>query len=159
MNKSPGKLQSRTTIKVTTQLQRKHPSLPVFVVVPGKLVQPWALVGTTMIEGTANGKAFGRRTIKAWGKGIDDWFVEFTAPFCKNAGLNVGDSIALELRLADTSTPEELATLLAQSKSLTAAWQALTERERRETSEFIRAGKAPATRAKRAVTIAEKLGN
>jgi hypothetical protein len=144
-------------MKLTAQLQRKDPSLPVFVVIPGKHVRPWDLDGTTVIEGTANGHDFGRRTLKAWGKGSDDWFVEFTAPFCKTAGLGVGDKLALELRLADTSTPKELERLLSKNRSLKAAWSARSDRERREASEHVRAAKTEATRVRRAEAIAEKL--
>jgi hypothetical protein len=144
-------------MKIKTQLQRKDPRLPVYVVVPGKFVQPWGLSGTTIIEGTANGFPIGRRTIKAWGKGIDDWFVEFTAPFCKVAGLNVGDDVILELQRADISTPEELQDLLARSKKLDSMWMALPEKDRRDAGEFIRAGKVLATRQKRASVITEKL--
>lgn len=53
-----------------------------------------------MIDGSANGVPFGHRTIKAMGKGTDDWFVELTGPFCQKAKLAVGDAIDLHLRLA-----------------------------------------------------------
>jgi bacteriocin resistance YdeI/OmpD-like protein len=147
----------RPVVRLSTRLQRKDPSLPVYVVIPGRHVQPWGLTGTTVIEGTANGVSFGRRTIKAWGKGADDWFVEFTAPFCKAAGFSVGDRIALELQIADASTPPGLEEILSKSKHVAAAWLALSERERRDAGEYIRAAKAPATRERRAAAIAERL--
>jgi hypothetical protein len=146
------------TVRLSTRLLRKDPRVPVYVVIPGRHVQSWGLAGTTVIEGTANGFPFGRRTIKALGKGSDGWFVEFTAPFCKTAGLNVGDVVALELQLADASTPKELESLLSKNKKLTAAWQALSERERRDIGEHIRAAKAEATRERRAALVAERLG-
>jgi len=147
----------RPELKLSTRLQRKDPRLPVYVVVPGLHLHPWGLSGTAVIEGTANGFPFGRRTIKAWGKGTDDWFVEFTASFCRTASLNVGDPVALAMRLADTSTPRELERILSSSESLTAAWLALSERERRDAGEHIRAAKAQATRERRAASIAENL--
>jgi hypothetical protein len=147
----------RPVVRLSTRLQRKDPSLPVYVVIPGRYVQPWGLTATTVIEGTANGVPFGRRTIKAWGKGADDWFVEFTAPFCKAASLSVGDRIALELQIADASAPPELERILSKNKKVATAWLALSERERRDVGEHIRAAKAPATRERRAVAIAEKL--
>ena len=128
-----------------------------YVVIPGRHVRPWGLTGTTVIEGTANGVPFGRRTIKAWGKGTDDWFVEFTAPFCKAASLSVGDRIALELQIADVSAPPELERILSKKGNVAAGWLALSERERRDAGEHIRAAKAPATRERRAVAIAERL--
>jgi uncharacterized protein YdeI (YjbR/CyaY-like superfamily) len=71
--------------------------------------------------------------------------------------LKVGDRVALELRLADASTPMELESLIAKNKSLRAAWLELSERERRDAGEHIRAGKGQATRDRRAASIAEKL--
>jgi hypothetical protein len=110
-----------------------------------------------VIDGTANGVPFGRRTIKAWGKGTDDWFVEFTAPICKAASLGVGDRVALELRIADASAPSELQNILSKNRSAAAAWVTLSKAERRNAGEHIRAAKAPATRQRRAMAIVERL--
>jgi hypothetical protein len=144
-------------LHVSTQLERKDPRLPAYAVIPGRHVRPWGLTGTTVVEGTANGFPLGRRTIKAWGKGSDDWFLEFTAAFCTSAQLGVGDTVTLQLRLADTSTPKELKDMLDADPRLATAWQALSERERREAGEYIRAAKTQATRERRAASIAERL--
>jgi hypothetical protein len=150
-------MRNQPEVEVSTQLQRKDPRLPVYVVIPGRYVQPWDLSGTAVIEGTANGIPFGRRTLKAWGKGTDDWFVEFTSPFCKVASLGVGDPVSLNIRLADTSTPQELKTIFLKRNGLEVAWLALSERERRDACEHIRAAKKQATRERRAAAMAEKL--
>ena len=96
-------------------------------------------------------------TIKRWGKGSDAWFIELTAEFCKRAGLVVGDDVELELSLADMATPPELDCLLSESPELNERWLALTDRERRESGEHIRAGKAQGTRTRRAAVIASRL--
>jgi hypothetical protein len=145
-------------ITVSTVLERKNPGLPVFVVVQGSFIASWKLAETTVIEGTANGHAFGRRNIKAWGKGSDNWFLEFTTPFCRAAGLNVGDSISLQLRVADVSLPPELETLLLTSKALTQSWAKLTAAQRRDASEHVRAAKSLAARKRRAEAVVGKLG-
>jgi hypothetical protein len=150
-------VKAKSIVRLSTRLLRKDPRLPVYVVIPGKHVEPWALAGTTVIEGTANGISFGRRTIKAWGKATDDWFLEFTSPFCKTARLNVGDRVVLELQVADASVPKELKDVLLKSRDLMAAWEGLSERYRRETGEYIRAAKAQATRERRAAKVAEML--
>lgn len=150
-------MSASTKVRLTTSLQRKDSSLPVFVVIPGKLVTAWKLVGTTVIEGTANGQPLGRRTIKAWGKSSDDWFVEFTAPFCKASNIEVGDSVTLELTLADMSIPVELERALSAKKNLHAAWLKLTERERRDAGEYVRAARSQPTREQRAASIIQKL--
>lgn len=142
---------------LTTKLQRKDPSLPVFVVIPAKVVAPWKLSGTTVIEGTANGYSFGRRTIKAWGKGIDAWFVEFTAPICKATGMSVGDQVTLELRIADTSVPKELESVLSSSAALSKTWSKLPDRAKRDASEYVRAAKNAATRERRAHAVVGKI--
>jgi hypothetical protein len=144
-------------VRVTTRLQRKDPGLPVYVVIPGRHLRPWGLAGTTVVEGSANGRALGRRTIKAWGKGSDDWFVELTAPFCRTACLTVGDRVVLALRLADASVPEELQRELSQDRRVASAWRALSERGRRDAGERIRAARTAATRQRRAAAIAEHL--
>lgn len=143
--------------KLSTRLQRKDPRLPVYAVIPGRYVRPWGLTGTTVVEGTANDVPFGRRTIKAWGKGTDDWFVEFTAAFCRAAGLRVGDVVSLGIRLADASAPQELKDRFSANGHLEVAWLALSERERREAGEYIRAAKMQPTRDRRADLVAERL--
>ena len=150
-------MSAKAKVRLTTSLQRKDPGLPVFAVIPGKLVASWRLDGTTVIEGAVNGQIFGRRTIKAWGKGSDDWFVEFTAPFCKAANLGEGDSIVLELTLADMSAPKELESALSINRRRLAAWLKLTERERRDAGEYVRAAKGQTTRERRATSIVAKL--
>lgn len=147
----------RSKVNVSTRLERKDPRLPVYVVIPGRHVKLWHLARTTVIEGTANGFSFGRRTIKAWGKGSDDWFVELTSSFCKTAQLNVGDRVVLELQPADASIPVELENILSKNKGLTASWRALSDSQRRDASEYIRAAKAQVTRERRATSTAEEL--
>jgi len=142
---------------LSAKLQRKDPSLPVYLVIADRHIRHWNLSGTSVIEGTANGVPFGRRTIKSWGKGGDDWFVELTSSFCTSARLNVGDTVSLNIKLADMSTPEELESLFSGKKDIEYAWTALSESQRRAASEHIRAAKTQSTRERRAAAIAEKL--
>ena len=73
-------------IRFRTELQRKHPDLPVFIRIPGATVAPWRLTEWKSVEGSLNGHDFGRRTIKDWGKDSPDWFVEFLKPFLEPPG-------------------------------------------------------------------------
>ena len=58
--------------------------------------------------------------MKRWDSShASDWFVEFTAPFCKAAGIWVGDELALSLWPANVETPAELDALLRHPPSLT----------------------------------------
>jgi Bacteriocin-protection, YdeI or OmpD-Associated/Domain of unknown function (DUF1905) len=142
---------------LTSKLLRKDPRLPVYVVIPGAVIAAWALTGTTVVEGTANGHSFGRRNLKAWGKGTDDWFLDFTAPFCQTAGLAVGDSLTLVFSRADESPPVEIDTLLRASDVLKEAWSRLTDSQRRDASEHVRAAKTSATRERRAFEVFGKI--
>lgn len=150
-------MQNALPISVSVTLERKAPSLPVFVRIPGEPLESWELSGTTLVEGTANGIPIGRRTLKAWGQGSTDWFMEFTAAFCQQAKVTAGSQLTLQLTLADTSLPMELDKLLGARPALKAAWARLTDAQRRDASEHIRAAKQPATRTRRAQALCETL--
>jgi len=142
----------------TAALQRKDLKLPVYLVVPFAYIADWKLEATVMIEGTINGQAFGRRSMKRMNARSDsDWFVEYTAPICKAIGVSVGDELNVMLCLASTETPSELEALLALSPSLRALWGSLSEYARRTSAEHIHAGKTEATRLRRAQAMVSKL--
>lgn len=145
-------------ITFTASLQRKDPKLPVYVVVPYAQIAHWNLEATTMVEGTLNGQAFGRRSIKRMNAASDsDWFIEFTAPICKALGVEVDDKLNVALCLATTDVPKELADLLSANPPLRAAWNAVSDYSRRTSAEHIRAAKTEATRVRRAQAIASQL--
>jgi uncharacterized protein YdeI (YjbR/CyaY-like superfamily) len=73
------------------------------------------------------------------------------------ARLNVGDAIKLTLNLADTSLPSELEALLASTKAHARSWSGLSEQQRREASEHVRAAKTEAVRQRRAAAVIVKL--
>lgn len=138
-------------------LQRKDPRLPVFVVVPHAQVEPWSLAATTVVEVTVNGHEAGRRTLKRWDSSPRaDWFVEFTAPFCRTAGIDPGDKLWIDMQLARTDVPPELEVLLADNQALS-AWSDLSTAGRRSIMEHVQAAKSPATRERRAAQAIERL--
>jgi hypothetical protein len=141
----------------TTVLQRKDLKLPVYVVVPHAEVAHWTLEATTMVEGTVNGHAFGRRSMKKLNAtSHSDWFVEYTAPLCKGLGIKVGDELKVDLRLAATETPRELDEQFSLNPNLHAFWSSRSEYARRISAEHVRAGKTETTRLRRAQAIASK---
>jgi hypothetical protein len=119
------------SIRLVATLQRKDARLPVFIVVPGHFVQPLTLTGTTVVEGVVDGHPIGRRTLKPWGKGSEDWFLELTSDFCASARLVTGQAVSVALILADTSLPTELAAELARNSDHHSAWQQLSARLQR----------------------------
>ncbi len=146
------------TLRFTSTLARKDPRLPVYVVLPHAIVAPWGLQATTIVEGTANGHALGRRTLKRWDASPQSpWFLEFTAPWCKAAGVTVGDALEVVLTRASTEVPAELQALLAQAPTLATAWQGLSDAVQRTAMEHVRAGKSTATRERRAALLAQQL--
>ncbi|MES2610126.1 MAG: YdeI/OmpD-associated family protein [Pseudomonadota bacterium] len=146
------------TLRFSTNLARKHPRLPVYVVLPHAVVAPWGLQATTLVEGTANGHTLGRRTLKRWDASPKSpWFLEFTAPWCKAAGVVVGDALQVELTRASTGVPAELQAVLMQSPERAAAWQELSDAVQRVAMEHVRAGKGASTRERRAALLAQRL--
>ncbi len=131
-------------------IERKHPSLPRFVVISADALEAWALEGTTMVEVALAGVEIGRRALKRWGPERDVWFVDLTAPQCRAAGVDVGDEVELRLRRADEGLPAELLAVLDGSARARAAWDGWPPGRRRQAAETVRAARRPETRARRA---------
>jgi hypothetical protein len=145
-------------VAFSAKLERKDPRLPAYVVVPSPKAQTLKLLATAVVEGTVNGHFIGRRSIKRWNSSErSPWFVEFTKPFCAQAGLAVGDKLDLVLWLANPALPVELESAIHQSPGLLAAWNKLSDCTRRTSAEHVHAGKSPATRLRRAAAIVAAL--
>jgi hypothetical protein len=144
-------------IRFRTELQRKHPDLPVFIRIPGAVVAPWRLSEWRTVEGMLDGHDFGRRTIKDWGKDSPDWFVEFLKPFLDAAGLKPGDTVDVELRLADMTMPPEMAERMASDADFARAYEALMPNHRRKAIEHYLEAKTPAGRTARLEKIARSI--
>ncbi len=143
-------------VTLQATLQRKDPRLPVYLVVPHLDVAPWQLAGTTVVEGAVSGHAFGRRTLKRWSPAdASDWFLELTAPFCRQANIQVGDPLTVVLARAGNALPAELAALLDHDAALRAAWQQLSDYARRTHQEHVLGAKSAATRARRAAAVVD----
>jgi hypothetical protein len=135
-------------VNVSCQIERKAQRLPRYLVVPAHLLEKWKLVGTTVVEAIINGIAVGRRSLKKWDD--DRWFIELAQTMCERIGVDTGDRVNLSLRLAPDELPDELATVLIESRRARAAWATLTPAEQRRVREEIFAAKSAATRRRRA---------
>jgi hypothetical protein len=141
-------------VSFSAKLERKHPRLPVYLVVPAPEARALELRATAVVEGTVNGHLIGRRSIKRWDSSErSPWFVDFTATFCKQAEIMVGDKLEVALWLATSALPVELESALHESPSLRAAWNELSDYTKRNSAEHVHAGKLPATRSRRAAAI------
>jgi hypothetical protein len=97
-------------LRFKTVVERHHAKLPCFATVPLSTVARWGLNATTTIEGSINGAPLGRRSIKLW-KERRCWFIDLPVAVCRKAGVEIGDRVDIELRVADASFPDELAAL------------------------------------------------
>ena len=144
-------------IRFRTELQRKHPDLPVFIRVPAEVVAPWNLVEWRTVEGSLDGHDFGRRTIKDWGKHSPDWFVEFLKPFLEAGNLKPGDTVEVELRLADMTMPGEMAGRMESDPDFARAYEALIPNHKRKAIEHYLEAKTPAGRTARLEEISKSI--
>lgn len=135
-------------VRAPVTIERHHPETPRFVVVPASAVAPWRLDGTTVVEGTIDGTPLGRRTIKRWDE--DRWFVDLPESVCRAAGVDTGDRVELEIRIASTELPAELASLLSRSSRARERWEGLSASRRRMLREHVLAARRPETRERRA---------
>ena len=95
--------------------------------------------------------ALGRRSLVPWKE--RGFSINLPEPLCRAAGVDTGDEVELEIRLAEEAVPEELASLLKVSRAAKRVWDALTDAQRRMLREEILSLKQPATRARRAERV------
>lgn len=136
-------------VRVESEVERKRPSLPRFVVIPGSVLSGWGLSGTTMVDVEINGVAIGRRSLKAWPE-RDAWFFDLTDAQSKKLGVDRGDVVSVELCPADPSPPAEILRLLELHPSTRRAWSHLSPAQRRMRGEHVRSAKRAETRERRA---------
>ena len=135
-------------ITIDVLIERKHPEMPVFVVVPAAAVASWNLGMTTTVEGTLDGVPIGRRSLIRWDE--NRWFMEFRGDLLRSLGKSAGDRATLVVTLASTQLPSELQTLIDTHPAARLCWEARTVAQRRMLREEILSAKSSATRERRA---------
>lgn len=143
------KADSANPVRTEAKVERKATSLPRFVCVPQGLLEGWGLRGTTMVEVRLNGVGLGRRSLKEWPE-RDAWFFDVTDAHAESASVETGDRVRVEMELAPTDPPAELAELLDSDEGARQAWDELTPSRKRMLSEHVRDAKRPETRRRRA---------
>ncbi|MDX1647196.1 MAG: YdeI/OmpD-associated family protein [Longimicrobiales bacterium] len=139
----------RGAVRVTTEVERKAPDLPRFVVVPASALEAWDLDGTTVVRVELAGEDLGRRTLKRWAQ-RNGWFFDLTQAHCRSTGVDAGDIVDVTLRRADEGPPEEIVDLVASDPEAGRRWSELTEARRRQVAEHVRSAKRAETRRRRA---------
>lgn len=135
-------------VEIDVRIERKHPDLPGYVVVPAAAIARWKLDGTTSVEGEIDGVALGRRSLKKW----DDerWFLELRREHLTALEKSPGDAARLSITPASTELPSELAALIEAEPAARTRWEACTTAQRRMLREEILALKTAAARERRA---------
>ncbi len=87
-------------ITLTVVVERKHPELPRYAVVPAHAIASWNLgKRTTPIDIRINGRDAAARNIKYWD--TERWFISITKKDCKAFGIDTGSRIELEIRKSE----------------------------------------------------------
>jgi hypothetical protein len=136
-------------INVTATVIRHHPQFSRLVTIPLDVLKTWKLTSTTVIEGTINATELGRRSLKRWDD-RDCWWIDLPEPLCKKAGIETGDEVTLNIRVASEELPNELKKLLKDEPSAKKRWDKLTTPQQRMLREEIFAAKNSETRTRRA---------
>lgn len=136
------------SVKLQVVIERKHPEMAAFVIVPASKLAPWKLSATTTVEGTLDDVDLGRRSLVRWDE--DRWFIELRRGLLEAVGKAAGERATLVLRLASTELPAELQHVIDTEPIARAHWEARTDAQRRMLREEILTAKSPATRERRA---------
>jgi antitoxin component of MazEF toxin-antitoxin module len=136
------------TIELRAVIQRKSETLPRFVVIPAKAVEAWHLAGTTTVDLQINGTPAGRRSLTVWD--AKKWFIGIPETLCKAANVDTGSRVTLRFSVADSAMPNELRELVERDAAARSRWESLTPAQQRMLRENVAAGKAEATRRRRA---------
>jgi hypothetical protein len=143
-------------IRFRTRLLQ-YPGMSPWFRVPARFVKAWDLGATTTVEGTINGHPIGRRAIKDSGPKTEDWYIGLTKPLAEAIGCRKGDTVDVELRLADMTMPPEMAARMASDAEFARAYAALIPNHKRKAIEHYLEAKTPAGRTARLERISRSI--
>jgi hypothetical protein len=126
-------------------VERIAPETPRFVVYPGKA---WDETGTFVVDVSLNGVPIGLRNLIPWKE--RGWQFGLSEPMCREAGVDTGSRVHVEMRRPDDSRPDELKELLANNPNAKKSWDGLSTGEQRDFVLFVASAKKAETRARRA---------
>lgn len=121
-------------VTVDVRIERKHPDLAVFVIVPVAKVAAWKLQATTTVEVTLDGVGLGRRSLKRWDD--DRWFIELRQGQLESLDKSPGDRAKLSIAIASDAQRRMLREEVLSAK-------ASATRERRARQALLPAKKPP----------------
>jgi hypothetical protein len=137
-----------TSLKLVVRIERKHAEMPAFVIVPAAKLAKWKLTATTTVEGTLDGVALGRRSLKRWDH--ERWFIELPRESLDALGKSPGDRATLVINRAPTEIPAELQRLIDADAEARKHWESRTDSQKRMLREEVLAAKSSSARERRA---------
>jgi hypothetical protein len=142
------KPRSHGNVSMEVVVERKQGEMAGFVVVPARRVAVWGLTETTTVEGTLDGVAIGRRSLRR--RDGEGWVIELPGPLFAAVGKEAGGRARLVIRVASVDLPAELQTLVESVPEARERWEARTVAQKRMLREEVLAARTPATRERRA---------
>jgi hypothetical protein len=136
------------SISLDVVIEQKAAEMTPYVVIPAAKVARWKLDATTTIEGSLDGVALGRRSLKR--RNGAHWFVELPQGILSTVGKSVGARARLVISMASVSLPDELKTLVADDAAAQRCWDAYSEAQKRGLREHILGAKSSEARLRRA---------
>jgi hypothetical protein len=136
--------------RLTTEvvIERKQAEMAGFVAMQARQLASWRLTATTTVEGTLDGVAIGRRSLRR--RDRQSWFIELPGPLFEAIGRESGDRATLVIGVASTDLPAELQRLIDSVPEARARWEARTVAQKRMLREEVLAARTTATRERRA---------
>ena len=129
-------------------IERKRGEMAGFVAVQARRLEPWGLTATTTVEGTLDGVAIGRRSLRR--RDEDSWFIELPGPLFEAIGRDAGDRATLVITVASEDLPQELQKLIDSVPEARARWEGRTTAQKRMLREEVLEARTGATRERRA---------
>ena len=136
------------SVSVEIVIERKRGEMAGLVAVQARQVATWRLTETTTVEGTLDGVAIGRRSLRR--RDGEGWVIELPGPLCEAVGKEAGDRATLVIRVASADLPAELQALIESTPAARARWDGRTAAQKRMLREEILAAKTAETRERRA---------
>jgi Bacteriocin-protection, YdeI or OmpD-Associated/Domain of unknown function (DUF1905) len=138
-------------------VQRHHPRMPRYVVLPASAARGLGLEGRVTVDGELNGVAFVRRSVKPWGDGR--FFVDLPQSLCARAGVDTGDTVEMVLVPVSDDPPDDLLAAVTADPSALRSWEQLSPSQRRAIVNDVMSAVRAETRRRRVELWASRLAS
>ena len=130
-----------------------------YIPIPDDIAEALHANGTRRVVGTINGQRINRAL---HGNGEGGWRLMLGRAALREVGVQYGDTAIVEVQSDPTpeviDLPDELAEVLTQDEAAAERFYGMTPGRQRSLAYYVTSAKRPATRVKRALELAHKLG-